>query len=175
MIELLANDLHCVPSSGMGRLFDAVSALLGICMTRTYEGQPAIMLEAVAAQGDHGSYAPRITADKSGMAVFDGAQTLLDPLHDCRNGVAVPIIAARFHATIALATATIAERIAREHGTELVCLSGGCFQNALLLERTLGFLKDRGLTPAVHRLVPPNDEAVSYGQTVIAGMRRAEQ
>jgi hydrogenase maturation protein HypF len=65
----------------------------------------------------------------------------------------------------------MAGRIASRNNTELVCLSGGCFQNALLLEQTFGLLKKNRLTPVVHRLVPPNDESVSYGQVVIAGMR----
>jgi len=173
--EMLAQNVSCVKSSGMGRLFDALSALLGICLHRTYEGQPAVMLEAAAVRAAAGqaAYDPQVeTSGKAGMVLIDGSKILLEALRDFKSGKKPPIIAARFHATIALATALAASRIAERNHTDLACLSGGCFQNALLLELTAGLLKKQGLRPIVHRLVPPNDESVSYGQVVLAGMQR---
>ena len=177
VMEMLARNVACVKTSGMGRLFDSLSALLGICLHRTYEGQPAVMLEAAAAAAAKTAallpaYDPRVETTGAGVQLIDGSQILLEALNDFTSGTQPSIVAARFHATIAEATALAAGRIAEKTGTAVVCLTGGCFQNALLLELTAGLLEKKGLTPAVHRLVPPNDESISYGQVVIAGMRR---
>jgi hydrogenase maturation protein HypF len=174
VIEMLARQVSCVKSSGMGRLFDAASALLGICLHRSYEGQPAVMLEAAAtAKGPAKglSYDPQVTAGEAGMQLIDGSKILLEALNDFWSGTEPSLVAARFHAVIAEATVLAAGRIAGQNNTDLVCLSGGCFQNALLLEQTVRRLTESGLRPMVHRLVPPNDESISYGQAVIAGMR----
>ncbi|MBN2188113.1 MAG: hypothetical protein JW699_01565 [Chitinispirillaceae bacterium] len=172
VIEMLAHRVSCVETTGMGRLFDAMSALLGICLHRGYEGQPAIMLEAAAsASAESPAYDPGIETDAAETMLIDGSKILLSALNDFNAGTAPRTVAARFHATVAAATAAMAGRIAHRNNTELVCLSGGCFQNTLLLEQTTGLLKKNRLTPVVHRLLPPGDESVSYGQVVIAGMR----
>jgi hydrogenase maturation protein HypF len=176
VIEMLARKVLCVETTGMGRLFDAMSALSGICLRRTYEGQPAIMLEAAATAAmtapEPTAYVPCIETDSEGTLLIDGSKILMAALDDLRAGTTPPVVALRFHAVIAAATAQMARRLALQNRTELVCLSGGCFQNALLLEQIVGLLKKDRLTPVVHRLVPPNDESISYGQVVIAGMRR---
>ena len=176
VIEMLAQKVSCVETTGMGRLFDAMSALSGICLQRTYEGQPAIMLEAAATAAmtlpEPAAYDPCIETDSAGTLLIDGSKILMAALDDLKTGTAPPAVAARFHAAIAAATVLAARRLALQNRTELVCLSGGCFQNALLLEQTVALLKKNRLIPVVHRLVPPNDESISYGQAVIAGMRR---
>jgi hydrogenase maturation protein HypF len=176
VLELLSKGINCVGSSGMGRLFDAMSALLMICLHRGYEGQPAILLEAAAVEAKDcnvlSGYGAPIFIDASGMAVIDGARILLDAHKDFRSGSTAAYVAARFHATIAEATARVVAHIAGENGVEYVSLSGGCFQNVLLTERTVHLLRERGLTPLLHRLIPPSDEAVSYGQVIMAGMAR---
>ncbi len=166
VMEMLRADVSCVQSSGMGRLFDALSALLGICTSRTYEGQPAIMLEAVADRSVQSGYDLHIYGD-----IIDGTRILSDCLRDFQGGTPAAVVAGRFHITIANATAIIAERAAQQISSKTVCLSGGCFQNVFLLESTMGALRGAGLTPVTHRLVPPNDESISYGQAVIAGMK----
>jgi hydrogenase maturation protein HypF len=176
VMEMLAQGVSCVETSGMGRLFDAMSALLGICLRRTYEGEPAIMLQAAAAGAGHdagrSAYDPQVTADGTGTLIIDGPKIMLEALEDVKRRTAPAAVAARFHAAVAAATAAAAGRIAEQHRTEFVCLSGGCFQNTLLLEQTASLLKQNGLIPVVHRLLPPNDESVSYGQVVIAGMKK---
>jgi hydrogenase maturation protein HypF len=174
--EMLAQDISCVKTSGMGRLFDAMSALLGICALRSYEGQPAIMLEATATRAAASGkplvpYDLQVATDDTGTHLIDGSKIILAALRDFHTGARPSVVAARFHATIAHATALVAGKIAGQTGTDLVCLSGGCFQNALLLEQTVSLLRQSGLTPVVHRLVPPNDESISYGQVVIAGTK----
>ena len=78
----------------------------------------------------------------------------------------------RFHRTIARATANAVAMIAHANGCDRICLTGGCFQNALLLENTMALLKRAGLKVFVHRRIPPNDQCISYGQLVIAGARK---
>jgi len=179
VLELLSRRLHCIPSSGMGRLFDAMSALLMLALHRGYEGRPAVLLEAaaMASPGDRElpGYTVPLTRDGSGMPVIDGARILMEALTEYRSGAAAGRVAARFHASIAEATAAVAAECAAEFRVEAVCLSGGCFQNVLLTERTVHLLHKGGLTPLRHRLLPPSDEAVSFGQVVIAGMAGAQE
>ena len=159
----------------MGRLFDAMSALLSVCCSRGYEGQPAILLEAAAMEAPEANTLPGYPVPLSAigeMAVIDGARILFEAWNDFRGGAPVSQVAARFHATIAEATATVATRIAEEQKIKFVALSGGCFQNVLLTERTVNLLRNNGLTPVMHRLLPPSDEAVSYGQVIMAGVGR---
>ncbi len=178
VLELISREMHCVRSSGMGRLFDAMSALLSVCSRRGYEGQPAILLEAAAMEAPEANTLPGYPVALTSigeMAVIDGARILFEAWNDFRGGSPVSQVAARFHATIAEATATIATRIAKERQLEFVALSGGCFQNLLLTERTIRLLRNSGLTPVVHRLLPPSDEAVSYGQVIMATVQRQNQ
>jgi hydrogenase maturation protein HypF len=159
----------------MGRLFDAMSALLSVCSRRGYEGQPAILLEAAAMEAPEANTLPGYPVPLTAigdMAVIDGARILFEAWTDFRGGSPVSQVAARFHATIAEATAAVATLIAREQKIEFVSLSGGCFQNVLLTGRTSRLLRSNGLTPVVHRLLPPSDEAVSYGQVIMAGVER---
>jgi len=177
VLELLARGINCAVSSGMGRLFDAMSALLNVCFRRSYEGQPAILLEAAAMEAKDCNklpgYGAPLSIDASGMTIIDGARILLDANQDFLSGATAACVAARFHATIAEATALVAAQIARENNVEYVSLSGGCFQNVLLTERIVRLLRERGFTPLLHRLIPPSDEAVSYGQVIMAGMTGA--
>jgi len=175
VLELISREMHCIRSSGMGRLFDAMSALLSVCSRRGYEGQPAILLEAAAMEAPEANTLPGYPVPLTAigdMAVIDGARILFEAWTDFRGGSPVSQVAARFHATIAEATAAVATLIAREQKIEFVSLSGGCFQNVLLTGRTSRLLRSNGLTPVVHRLLPPSDEAVSYGQVIMAGVER---
>ncbi len=174
VVELVKSGVNCPKTSGMGRLFDAASALLGIGARRTYEGQPAIELEGVADKDERGYYEPGITESDDGLLI-DGAGILLRVYEDVTSGLPRGRISARFHTTIARATALAAHKAAEKTGCRIVCLSGGCFQNALLLERTIQSLTDAGLKTYSHRRIPPNDESIAYGQIVIAGAGGAQK
>ena len=155
-------------TSSMGRLFDALSALLDICRKQTYEGQAAMELEAVADPDETGRYAvDPLRADD--MWILPGKALLKAAFYDLKAGVAKGTIAARFHRTLACWTAFIAGRL----DVRQVGLSGGCFQNALLVEWTRSELLKCGITPRVHRRLSPGDECISYGQLITAGARRA--
>jgi len=161
VVELLRKDVNVQYTCGMGRLFDAVAALLGVCRRQTYEGQAPMELESVAASAveNAGAY------DAAGL---DAAEILEQVYRDASS---VETRAARFHNTVVEATARAVIRAAEERGEENVCLSGGCFQNVLLLEGLMRRLSDAGLRIHRHRLVPPNDGGVAVGQLAAAWYR----
>jgi hydrogenase maturation protein HypF len=171
VLDMVKSGTNCVLSSGMGRLFDAVSALLGVCAKRTYEGQPAIMLEGIADALEKGAYGSPLSIEEEGVLI-DGAALLFEVYEDIKNGAAASKVAGRFHNTLAQATAAAAVIASQLCECKTVCLSGGVFQNAFLVERLVPLLKQAGLTPMLHRRTPPNDECISYGQLVIAGAKR---
>jgi hydrogenase maturation protein HypF len=143
----------CVPTSSMGRLFDAVASLLGLHHTVTYEAQAAMALEAVAVSGTPRPYS---------LADLDPGPMLQAIVADLRAGVPVPDIAAGFHAAIAQAVA----EVAAPEGLR-VALTGGCFQNALLTHQTRKALEAQDLEVLTHHIVPPNDGGLSLGQLAI--------
>jgi hydrogenase maturation protein HypF len=174
VLDMVRSGVNCPKTSSMGRLFDATSALLGIGTRRTYEGQPAIELEGVADTNEMKGYEPLII-DLGDTLLIDGVDILFRVYEDFTKGTPREIVATRFHNAVARATALAAKRAADATGCARVCLSGGCFQNALLLDRSLKLLSEVGLQPFTHHRVPPNDECVSFGQLVIAGARREKE
>jgi hydrogenase maturation protein HypF len=146
-----------------------VSALLGIRDTINYEGQAAVELEQLADPGERGSYRAAITAG----APFTVAGTDLvgQAAADLAAGVGRPAIAARFHHGVAGLIADGCELVRERTGLATVALSGGVFQNLLLLEETVTRLKGRGFRVLTHGQVPCNDGGISLGQAVIAAAR----
>ena len=143
-------------SSGMGRLFDAVAALLGVRTETTYEGQAAIELEQLAGETHAGPYDWR----------FGDGTELVRYVHEDRAADRPrEQVAAAFHETIAAATA---EACAHAGGPQTVVLSGGTFQNLRLLDSTRQRIEDLGLRVLTHERVPPNDGGISYGQAAVA-------
>jgi hydrogenase maturation protein HypF len=163
----VASGLNTPLTSSMGRLFDAVSALLGICHTATYEGQAAIELEAAVDPGEDGAY----QFDLESGAVIEPGGVIAQIMNDLAAGIPVGRIAARFHNAVAQIIADVVARIAALHGLQEVALSGGVFQNVTLLDRTLSLLHAAGYEVLTHQLVPPNDGGLALGQAVIACAR----
>jgi hydrogenase maturation protein HypF len=148
-------------SSGMGRLFDAVAALLGVRDSVTYEGQAAIELEQLASDARASAYDWR----------FGDGVALVGHVHDdLAAGRPRAEIAAAFHETVAAAAAAACVEAG---GEQSVVLSGGTFQNLRLLEATTARLGAAGLEVLTHRAVPPNDGGISYGQAAVAAARAA--
>jgi hydrogenase maturation protein HypF len=143
-------------SSGMGRLFDAVAALLGLRESVTYEGQAAIELELLAGHVDASPYPWRFGDGASLVAAVH------DDLHAGRPRVE---IAAAFHEAVAAGSAAACAEAA---GADTVVLSGGTFQNLRLAATTRRLLEELGFRVLTHRLVPPNDGGISYGQAAVA-------
>jgi hydrogenase maturation protein HypF len=173
-------------TTSMGRLFDAVGALCGTPARVNYEGQAAVELEALADPGERGSYEMPLRRRESGAndpshpdaaaepAVLDPVPTLLAALADLRDGESPARVAARFHNSVAAATATACADLAAERGIELVVLSGGVFQNRLLLERTAHLVEAAGLRLLVPERIPLNDGGISFGQAAVAAALGAD-
>ncbi len=156
-------------TSSMGRLFDAVSALCGIAAEVTYEGQGAVELEAAAwAAGPDGAYEIEI----GGGWRLDPRAAIRELVGELRRGTDPGAVAARFHAGVAAATVAAVAGIAGERGLDTAVLSGGVFQNRLLLETTAAGLERAGLRVLIPERLPPNDGGISYGQAAVAAARR---
>jgi hydrogenase maturation protein HypF len=156
-------------TSSMGRLFDAVAALLG-CRTRvSYEAQAAIELEALARAVDRADacvYDDGVSVDDA--FVMDPAPLVARVIAERERGTTVPAIAAAFHETIGRAAADVAIAVARARSIDAVALTGGVFQNVRLTDVVESELARAGLRVLVHSLVPPNDGGISIGQAAIA-------
>jgi hydrogenase maturation protein HypF len=161
MGQVLASASVSPLTSSMGRLFDAVGALCGIRSEVTYEGQAAVELEAAAWRaGECGAY--EITG-------FDPRSAVREIVGDLDRGVSPEVVAARFHAGVAAATVSAVVDVASERRLTKAVLSGGVFQNRLLLESVYRGLERSGLEVLVPRRLPPNDGGISYGQAAVAG------
>jgi len=166
--QQVTHRLNTSPTSSMGRLFDAVSALLNVRQVATYEAQAAIEMEQMAASGGEIAHLPY---DFDIEAAGDGQVVRLAALFEALLGdierrVPVPEIAWRFHVTIAQMITTVCVHIRASTGITTVALSGGVFQNRLLLRLTLPLLENAGFAVLLHRHVPCNDGGVSLGQAV---------
>jgi hydrogenase maturation protein HypF len=149
----------------MGRLFDAVAALVGIRAEVNYEGQAAIELEAACDFAEPGVYP---IAVGGAPLVIDPRETIRAIAADAAAGESAGAIARRFHRTIARATVDACIALATVHATEVVVLSGGVFQSRLLLETVSDELRVVGLRVLVPERLPVNDGGIAYGQAAVA-------
>jgi hydrogenase maturation protein HypF len=156
--SLCRSGLNAPVTTSAGRLFDAVASLCGLRDEVTYEGQAAIELEALCDFGEPGAYP---------MPALDARETIAAVVADRAAGVEVERIAMRFHRGLALATADAIS----ETGIGLAVLSGGVFQNRVLLELCVDELERRGLRVLVPELLPPNDGGIAFGQAAVAAAR----
>jgi hydrogenase maturation protein HypF len=171
--------LAAAPSSpqttSAGRLFDAVAALCGLRERIAFEGQAAIELEAAARSDERVAYrfdlVEREGPDGAPALVLDPRETLRRILADLTAGTGVGEVSARFHNGLAAATAAACAAAAEANGLDLVVLSGGVFQNRLLLLRTAECLRAAGLRVLIPQRLPPNDGGISYGQAAVAAVR----
>ena len=157
-------------TSSCGRLFDAVSSLLGICDAITYEGQAAIELEMLADESFEDRYHWPLPRGNFPIAI-DHEPIFRNIIHDLRAGVPIAVISARFHNAVAEMVSGVCCLIRKRDGLSKVALSGGVFQNLYLLKRTLSHLKRRGFEPYIHHQVPCNDGGIALGQALIANAR----
>ncbi len=171
--ELVRTGIASPPTTSVGRLFDAVAALCGVGRRVNYEGQAAVELEAVSDPLERHVYPLGLRTE--GPLLLDARELVRAATEDLVAGVPVATVGARFHNGLAAATgeacATEAER--RSLGT--VVLSGGVFQNRLLLERTEQALHERGLRTLVPAKLPPNDGGISFGQAAVAAALLADR
>lgn len=152
-------------SSGAGRLFDAVSALIGVCDTNTFEGEAAMAMESIVLDRVEDDYPVDISFRE--VLGIDFSATILGILKDIEKKVDKGLIATKFHNTVAAAVIRTVFKLSLTHNIKRVALSGGVFQNAYLLTRIEDHLRAEGLEVLVNELVPCNDAGVSLGQAYI--------
>lgn len=186
-LQMIEKGINSPQTSSVGRLFDAASALLGVCTKPRYEGEAAILLEAEvhkgiaqAVQDSHPDHAQayRIeliknvatetsTATDTSVLLLDAAPVFEAMLNDLEAGLPVALIARWFHDAFVRVMEDMAELIRATYGINTIALGGGVFMNRYLTERTLAQLQERGFTIALNRDLPPNDASISYGQAVL--------
>ena len=162
--QMLAKRVNCPATSSCGRLFDAVSALIGLCPVVTYEGQAAILLERVQDMRESGAYEFPLKTGDAALSELDALALFRQVADDWEAGVPAGRISRRFHLGLIQGLAAAAAHFSGQTGITTVALSGGAMQNLTLALELPKALSARGLTPLVHRKLPPNDACISLGQ-----------
>lgn len=167
----VAKGINAPLTSSCGRLFDALSALLGVCAQASYEGQAAIELEALAQES---TVSDQFLFDNTYPIVMSTAQTidpyciLLAAYRDFQAGTSASLVAAKFHATIAQTVLNVCQKIRQDKDIGKVCLSGGVFQNVVLLRMVKALLERANFQVYSQKQLPANDGGLSLGQATIA-------
>jgi hydrogenase maturation protein HypF len=176
LLTMIRSGLNSPETSSVGRIFDAVSALVGVCHRATYEGQPAVELEGVA-DPECREFYPYSIQEGSDL-VIDLVPAFRDIVCDLAQQAQEVIprevtpcarrIAAKLHNTIAEASGNVCARLRDRYGLRTVAMSGGVFQNQFLSERLTALLRRHGFDVLRHREIPPNDGGISLGQAAVA-------
>ncbi|MEG2368696.1 MAG: carbamoyltransferase HypF [Raoultibacter sp.] len=177
--QMIDRGINTPQTSSVGRLFDAASALLGLCLEPKYEGEGAILLEAAIGSSREASDARYVielikntatdtsTALDTSVVLFDAALLFRALLDDLAAGVATGVIAQHFHDAFVDALVVICQLVQATYDITTVALGGGVFMNRYLIEHTLAALSAQGFTVAINQELPPNDGCLSYGQAVV--------
>ncbi len=166
-LSMMESKINCPETSSAGRLFDAVSALLGICTRSTYHAEAPMRLESAADEHISSAYPVDIrNGEISFRPVFEGL------LRDRENGMPVSEMAGKFHQTVVEVIIATAKKIASETGIRKVVLSGGTFQNRIVLAKAENRLREAGFAVYSHQQVPSNDGGIALGQMAVAAKRR---
>ncbi len=177
--QMLARAVNAPQTSSAGRLFDAVAALAGVRYVVSYEGQAALELEWLAETLEpDGTYPfdlverqavrPGPIAPGDPTLVIDTLPLVVAAGQDVERGVSAGRISRRFHSTLTEIVASVCGKLGAISGIDVVVLSGGVFQNALLVREVMARLRSDGFRVCRHRLVPPNDGGLSFGQLAVA-------
>jgi hydrogenase maturation protein HypF len=170
--QMIEKGINCPQTSSLGRLFDAVAALLGLHASEVmYEGQAAIALEMLAATCSDQVTSYPCCWQSGEPAMLNVAPLITAIVEDILRGKPAARIARRFHLSIAEMLAEACVEVSKQTGLNIVALSGGVFQNRLLLEQLMKNLKERAFQVYINRRVPPNDGGISLGQLVVVAAR----
>ena len=186
--QMIERGLNTPMTSSVGRIFDALSALLGICTQPAYEGEAAILLEAAIDPGYDSAQAgepyqiglikntadANSTAHDTSVVLFDAEPLVRGVLDDIATDVPRGIIAGKIHDAFVDAIALICQVANAAYGITTVALAGGVFMNRYLVEHATAALEATGFTVALNKELPPNDGSISYGQAAIAAKRLEE-
>lgn len=167
LIRMMDNNINSPLTSSAGRLFDAVAAMIGMGQPISYEGQPAIRLQACADRNETDSYPFKIESGGE-LYIISFGPAIRSIISDMRHGTSRGRIAGMFHNTLARAIGDTCDTIRHKHHLTQVVLSGGVFQNDLLLEKVTNILHKRGFRVYSHHLAPPNDGGIALGQAAVA-------
>lgn len=172
-------NINCQPTSSMGRLFDAVAALIGVRQTVNYEAQASIEMESLAKHRNVTPYTFQIGSRSHDPMEYpiriDFSQVFQEIVADIRSRIDPQIIASRFHVTIAQMVKEFVMELSNLHNISKVVLSGGVWQNMVLLEQTTTLLESHGFETFVHHKVPCNDGGLALGQAFVAAHKIKQQ
>ncbi len=169
LVQMIDRGINTPKTSSLGRLFDGIAALAGLRSRVTFEGQAAMELEMIADRNARGIYAYEWT---SGSRKEISTRPLIQGIvEDLRSGVSSAVISGRFHNTLIRLFTQLCREIRTETGLDRVALSGGSFQNAILLEGLIRSLSDEKFNVFTHTRVPANDGGVALGQAWVAAAR----
>jgi hydrogenase maturation protein HypF len=172
LATMLRRGVNAPFTSSVGRLFDAVSAILGLCQQSSFEGEAAMAVEFAACRARETAPLPRMTVRATdGPLMLEWRPFMAALIHERKRGAAPEPLAAALHDALSAAIVEMARRVGRRR----VVLSGGCFQNAKLTECTVDRLCAAGFAPYFHRRVPPNDGGLAVGQAVFAARPLTEE
>lgn len=165
ILKIIDNRQFSPLSSGAGRLFDAISALMGVCDKNTFEGEAAIALEAITRPGIVDDYP--VAIQLINPLEVDFSQTVLKIIGDLAKGENKGIISSKFHNTLVTVIVRVIKKLSQAYSINDVVLCGGVFQNMYLLERAMSSLVSTGMKVHIHDKVPTNDAGISLGQAYI--------
>ncbi len=169
LVQMIDRGINTPKTSSLGRLFDGIAALIGLRTRVTFEGQAAMELEMIADRNARGIYAYEWT---SGSRRKISTRPLIQGvIEDLRSGVSSAVISGKFHNTLIRLFTQLCREIRTETGLDRVALSGGSFQNAILLEGLMRSLSDQKFNVFTHTRVPANDGGVALGQAWVAAAR----
>jgi hydrogenase maturation protein HypF len=172
IFELIMKRINSPLTSSVGRLFDAVASLIGLCQINTYEGQAPMELESlIYAEVSHNESCPYNVRERDGMLTVDFSPAVRSIVADLDEKKSRSYIACKFHNTVAQFAVEVCKRIRSSRRINKVALSGGVFQNKYLSEKLTSLLVKEGFTVYGHKDVPPNDGGISLGQAAVAAYR----
>jgi hydrogenase maturation protein HypF len=163
--SMIEKGINCPLSSSTGRLFDAVSALLDVCKTASFHAEPPMRLESVATETSE-YYSFELDEIISMKRTFEGI------LSDLDQGISIGLISGKFHNTIVKIIVEQVQKISKKTGLKKVVLSGGSFQNRILIKKTEDSLRDVNFAVFSQSVIPSNDGGIALGQLAIAAKRR---
>jgi hydrogenase maturation protein HypF len=175
LVSRLAASEAAPISTSAGRLFDAVASLLGVAQVSTFEAEAAMRLESIAtASGDPSSVEVLDVGGGDDSIVLDTVGLVRTLFQERQRGRPVDDLAAMFHESLARGIVNVCARLCADGGVNRVALSGGVFQNALLLARVERLLRERDLLVYTNQQVPANDGGISLGQALVAASQSRE-
>jgi hydrogenase maturation protein HypF len=168
MLAAIRKGVNSPMTSSCGRLCDAVAALCGICLHPSYDGQAPLRLQHICALKEKGRYPFEITSSNTENYILDFSKMITSIIGEVNTGCGVDLISARFHNTLIEGVAAMCEKISAITGIKDAVLSGGVFQNRIILGKLRELLKNKGICVYIHKQLPPNDACIAYGQAAVA-------